>query len=412
MQYIFGKYTKVIINQNKVVLANTKTGQWAKIPKESYDLLVQSINDNISLSQLKELLYDDDDRMYVEKIYKELYNLGILCNEKNKQLNKNKIVSFEITHRCNLKCIHCCIDADGVVSSKEDMKKEDIKKALDKITEWNPERVMLSGGEPMLREDFIEILKYLKKIYSGKIIISTNGTFINEYNARIIKECAYQVDISLDGVDEESCSIIRGPGVFDRVINNLKILKDTGFERISLSLAVGDKNKDLEEKFIELNRVLKTKPLIRSFTPIGRGLENNSILSSKKITESNLPEEYLSDSYNEGEKVCNCTAGRKEAFIQYDGNIYPCPSLIKDEYKLGNIKEIKNLNDMSLDNNNKIEDILDPQKYKSCNECKVNLFCWTCPGEFERLKGNQSALEDKCRKIKPVLYKRIWGELI
>lgn len=409
MKYKFSNDARVIINGNKVVLANVKTGQWAKISKESYDVLMIGINNKISFEELKLLLHEDD-KNYVENIYKELYYLQIIDNSQDSQLIRNKIVSFEITHRCNLKCIHCCIDADGVTSSKQDLSTEEIKSILDKIVEWNPERIMLSGGEPMLRNDFIEILTYLNRIYDGNIIISTNGMFINHSNVSILSKCADQIDISIDGVDEESCSIIRGPGVFDKVINNLKILQETGFERISLSLAIGDKNQHIEDRFIELNKQLNTKPLIRNFTPIGRGLKNNSILSSKKLTDSGVSDKYLSDSYTGGEKVCNCTGGTREVFIGYNGDIYPCPSLIKEEYKLGNIIKLNSLNDLKL-SKSEILDNLNPQNYTNCSECKVNLFCWPCPGEFERLKYNEEALSDRCNKIKPVLYKRIWGEL-
>ena len=132
----------------------------------------------------------------------------------------------------------------------------------------------------------------------GKIILSTNGTFINDKNVDILAKCAYKIDISLDGVDEESCSIVRGPGVFDKVINNVKLLKNTGFEKISLSMAVSDKNKHLETEFNKLNELLGTTPLVRAFTPVGRGKDNRNIFSDKGIDEVYISEEFLSDDYN------------------------------------------------------------------------------------------------------------------
>lgn len=134
--------------------------------------------------------------------------LGIIDDENNKSIIRNKIASFEITHRCNLKCKHCCVDADQIVSKKEDLSTDEIKQILDMLIKWNPERIMLSGGEPMLRPDFIELLMYLKENYTGEIIISTNATLINENNVEIISKYAHQIDVSVDGIDEESCSII------------------------------------------------------------------------------------------------------------------------------------------------------------------------------------------------------------
>ncbi len=46
--------------------------------------------------------------------------------------------------------------------------------------------IMLSGGEPMVRSDFFEILTYLKSIYKGNIIVSTNATLINKNNVELL----------------------------------------------------------------------------------------------------------------------------------------------------------------------------------------------------------------------------------
>lgn len=54
--------------------------------------------------------------------------------------------------------------------------------------------------------------------------------------------------------------------------------------------------------------------------------------------------------------------------------------------------------------------IINFKNNKECIDCKVNLFCWTCPGKLDELNGNKLALKNKCSKIKPVLYKRVWGE--
>lgn len=412
--YKFSKQSRNIINQDKVVLGNRETGQWIRISKEVYDILNLGIDDKLSLEQLKLSLHDDEDRAYIEDIYSKLCNMWIIEDGNNKQILKNKIVSIELTHRCNLKCIHCCIDADGVDSEKEDLSTDDIKSLFDKLIKWNPNSIMLSGGEPMLRKDFVELLTYLKSNYEGKIIVSTNGTFINENNIEILSKCAYKIDISLDGVDEESCSVVRGPGVFEKVINNVKLLKSTGFNKISLSMAVSYKNEYLEEKFNRLNQSLGTYPLVRGFSPVGRGKNNIEKFSDKGMKEAYIPEEFLSDDYNKAFGICSCSAGKREVMIAYNGDIYPCPSFMKDGYKLGNIMKLESLYDLGIGSNEntkqyKLSYMMDSQYHYDCKDCKVNLFCWTCPGEIEELNGNKEAFKNRCEKIKPVLYKRVWG---
>ena len=81
-----------------------------------------------------------------------------------------------------------------------------------------------------------------------------------------IIEKVNNIDISLDGADEESCSVIRGKGVFDRVVNNIDILKQKGFENISLSMVLSNNNLRYAQQFFELNRKLHTFPMLRALS--------------------------------------------------------------------------------------------------------------------------------------------------
>lgn len=408
--YKFNKSSRYITNLDKVILGNIETGEWIRISKEVYDILNLGIENKFTIEDLKLNLYDDEDRTYIHNLYNRLYEICIIDEENNKDL-ANELVSFEITHRCNLNCIHCCIDADGVDSDKNDLSTNEMKNIFDKIIKWNPRRIMLSGGEPMLRNDFIELLTYLKTNYNGRIILSTNGTLINEKNVSVLAGSVYQIDISLDGADEESCSIVRGKGVFGKVIENVKLLKNTGFNNITLSMAVSDKNEHLESKFNKLNESLGTRPLIRVFSPVGRGKDNIDVFSDKGIEEVYIPEEYLNDDYDKAFGVCSCSAGNREILISYNGDLYPCIAFMNSKNKLGNIMEIESLNNLNSNESNnqhQLDGIINSQLYKDCKDCKVNLFCWTCPGEFEELKHNELAFKDRCSKIKPALYKRVW----
>lgn len=409
MSYKFIENTVQIINEDQVILANQNNGYFIRISKEVFDILNIMIDNKLSLGELLNKLNDDDDRDYINNLFYKLINNVIQKYGDKDQNKKNELAAFEITHRCNLHCKHCCIDADSIISEKEDLSTTETKDILDKLIEWNPKAIMISGGEPMLRDDFIELMKHLRKNYSGKIILSTNGTLINDENVKVLAECFDKIDISLDGVDEESCSIVRGNGVFDKVINNVKKIQNTGFLNISLSMAISDKNDHLEEQFIDLNKTLGTKPLVRIFEPIGRGKYNKSIFSDKSEDEIYIPRDYLSDDY---EKIVirTCSAGEKELFISYNGDIYPCVHFMEDLFKLGNIRDINKLSELNnkYDNMSLIK-LINSNDFKQCEKCKVNLFCWTCLGELKKLKNNKPAFEYRCKKIKPVLFKRIWG---
>lgn len=75
----------------------------------------------------------------------------------------------------------------------------------------------------MLRSDFLTVLGYLRSIYNGKITLMTNGTLIIPKNVEEIVSQIDSIDISLDGADEESCAVIRGKGVFEKVVSSIKV---------------------------------------------------------------------------------------------------------------------------------------------------------------------------------------------
>lgn len=411
MLYKFSENSEVLINKEKVVLGNRANGDWISTSKQVYDILMLGIDNKISIKELSEYLYDDEDRKYINTIYNNLSYLGIIKYKKDKEILENKIVSFEITHRCNLSCIHCCIDADGIVGNKKDLTTIQMKEILNKIIEWNPKRIMLSGGEPMVRNDFIEILTYLRSSYMGEIVVSTNGTCINEKNVDTLIDSVDQIDMSIDGVDEETCSMIRGEGVFDKVINSINLLKQKGFNRITLSMVVSDKNEHIRDSFIELSNKLDVKPIIRGFHSVGRGEANKS-----KFLNTEENQSYISKKVSDKMGICNCSAMEREFFIGHDGSIYPCPTLIKEKYLLGNILNISKITDLDVLKREKkpdlFSDILKLKNFKKCRDCKVNLFCLSCPGIIDKIKDNKFAIENRCNKLKPILYKKVWREIL
>ncbi|WP_148552104.1 radical SAM/SPASM domain-containing protein [Paraclostridium bifermentans] len=413
MQFKLSENAKIIINRNKVILGNTHTGQWIRISQEVYKIFKLGIDNNLDLKNLKEYLYDNEDRAYIEDMYMKLCKIGVIEDKSNKKDVKNKSILFEITNRCNLKCTHCCIDADGAISDKKELNTSEVKSILDKLIQWNPQSITLTGGEPMLRKDFFEILKYLKKNYNGQVCLSTNGTLINEDNVEKLIEFTDQIDISIDGIDEETCSIVRGKGVFSKVISSVQLLQKSGFKKISLSMIFGKKNSHLKKEFVNLNNSLKTYPIVREFKAIGRGETNKKLFDGEKDENLILDREFITGEFRKTFNIRSCTAGEKEFFIRYNGDIYPCQYFLREDCIIANMMNIKSLDSIRLNKDkyknsskNLVLNLLDNTR---CRDCNVNLFCWPCPGEIPEMIKDEEYFDKICKEIKPILYKEIWG---
>ena len=294
---------------------------------------------------------------------------------------------------------------------------------MDFVAELEPHEFIITGGEPMIRSDFEECVHYFKeKDCKTELVLSTNATLIDESNVDFIVNHFNRVEISIDGVDEETCGLVRGRGVFNKIMRSIVLLHTRGFRNIRTSMVVGDKNKHLEEKFYALNERIGTKGMVRCFEPEGRGVENASyFISEETILPFGLTElDKLSfEKDKDNLKSCSCDMYKSKMFIDYDGNMYPCQSLIKPKYSYGSAldKDTRmsvldfdyDLSDSKLAA--RLQNIM-PYNFEKCKDCDVNVFCFFCPALVDKLLDNEDCpdYEKWCSIMKPQLNRIVWGE--
>ncbi|NPA38978.1 MAG: heme b synthase [Thermodesulfobacteria bacterium] len=194
-----------------------------------------------------------------------------------------RLIAWEITRSCNLDCIHCRAAASKGPYENE-LTTEEILRIMHEIKEVGNPVIILTGGEPLLREDVFFIAK--KAVELGfKPVLATNGTLINDEIAKQIKESGIaRVSISLDGASAEAHDNFRHmPGAFEGAIRGIKTLKK---HEIPFQINTTITKQNLEEipKVHELAKSLgAVAHHIFVLVPVGRG---------KEIKESLTPEEY------------------------------------------------------------------------------------------------------------------------
>lgn len=406
---VLSKYAKILEYKNRVLYANSENGKWLRVSKEVADII------SLYLEMKSDDFIDrvdfecEDDREFFRSIIDKLICYGII-HEHDKVCRSRNAVTIEITNNCNLRCTHCCVNAGE--ENDHEFSFEELKEILKKCIAWQPETIALSGGEPMIRKDFFEILSFLRENYSGNISVSTNGTLITKENAAKLCELVDQIDISIDGVDEESCSKIRGKGVFGKVLNSVELIHGCGFGNISLSMVFSDANEKYEEQFYELNRKLGTNALPRIYADIGRAKKNREQFIKSTDNGPYIPSSFLNEERVEELGFCSCAAGKNKIFIRHDGSVYPCPSFMKEKYTMGNVKDVESLEMITASN---MDDVVRKHMLEvnmmfseKCSECPVKYFCWSCIGDTDRFP-NKGSLDNYCRRTKPILMKRVWS---
>src|SRR5512143_3322134 len=125
---------------------------------------------------------------------------------------KPRLIFWEVTKGCNLRCIHCRATATEL-SSPSDLSTKAALDIIDQIAAVANPILVLSGGEPLFRSDIFQLARYATD-KGLRVALATNGTLVTRDVARMIVDAGVKrVSISLDGADAATHDAFRGiPG--------------------------------------------------------------------------------------------------------------------------------------------------------------------------------------------------------
>lgn len=180
------------------------------------------------------------------------------------------LIAFDITGRCNLRCLHCYNDSGA---GKSDMNESEIKTAVQRIIRLKPMEVCVCGGEPLLSPYCFDIIEKLRPNV-GKLMMVSNGFLIDEGVAkRIVAAGMDSVQISLDGAYAYQHDSLRGVnGAFYRAVAAIRNLKNVNVETLSVAMILNKTNyKSLEDFFTLCEKLGADAVHIMQMLPLGRG---------------------------------------------------------------------------------------------------------------------------------------------
>jgi len=164
--------------------------------------------------------------------------------------DKRPVIVWNITRRCNLKCVHCYAHAKDQVFDNE-LTTEQGKNLIDDLSQFKVPVLLLSGGEPTIREDLPELAAYA--IEKGmRAVISTNGTLITQEMARVLKDIGLSyVGISLDGMEKIHDRFRGVKGAYRAALEGIKNCQDAGI-KVGLRFTINKFNVDEIENIFNL----------------------------------------------------------------------------------------------------------------------------------------------------------------
>jgi radical SAM protein with 4Fe4S-binding SPASM domain len=330
---------------------------------------------------------------------------------------RSPVVVWNITSQCNLKCRHCYIEATEAAQANEMTTAEGMA-FIDDLAEMKVPVLMFSGGEPLVRPDLFELAAYA--VEKGlRIVLSTNGTLIDDFTAQLIKEAGFQyVGVSIDGC-EETHDMFRGEkGAFAAAIAGIRAAKAAG-NRTGVRFTLNSLNKrELPAvlKLIEQEKIDRFCMYHLVYAGRGSDMKNLDVTLDEKREVAQLLidtaldfdrrgvelEILTTDNHADGlylldyiaktnparvpevrqllELHGGCSAGDRMADVDYLGNVHPCQ--FWSDLTLGNVRERKFSeiwNDLAANDGILARLRNKPaQLHAKCGECSQTRLCGGC----------------------------------
>ncbi|MBT3386695.1 MAG: 12,18-didecarboxysiroheme deacetylase [Desulfobacula sp.] len=288
--------------------------------------------------------------------------------------DKKPVVVWNMTRRCNLKCVHCYARSEDI-SYDNELNHEQSITMIDDLAEFGVPVLLFSGGEPTVHPRLVEYAQYA--VSKGmRAVISTNGTLITKEKAKILKEIGLSyVGISLDGLEETHDKFRGVKGSFKKVMAAIENCQQVGI-KVGLRFTINKRNvKDIPGIFDLLEEKNIPRACFYHLVYSGRGSEiakedlsheeTRKVLDlimdrTKDLHDRNLPKEVLTvDNHADGPYVYQRlldedperaaevlellemnegnNSGRGIGCISWDGEVHP--DQFWREKSLGNVKD-------------------------------------------------------------------------
>jgi MoaA/NifB/PqqE/SkfB family radical SAM enzyme len=136
--------------------------------------------------------------------------------------------SFDLTYRCNNTCRHCWLWlAPNAREQADELSFDEIRRIADQARALGTRKWSISGGEPMLRDDFPAIFDYLTR-QSTSYTLNSNGTLITPEIAQLLKRKGTKMIALYGATAEVYDAVTRHPGGFDAAIRGMNYLREAG----------------------------------------------------------------------------------------------------------------------------------------------------------------------------------------
>ena len=353
-----------------------------------------------------------------------LFQLQFFTETGKQPIQPCGIAHFYVTERCNLKCPFCFFDSTPTTSKK---KNKELEPAVwinlaDEIAAINPHAsISISGGEPLIRNDTIDIIEGISR-FNLSIRLITNGTLVTEDLIRRLAEIPQlNVQVSIDSILPEENARTRGQGNLEKAIKAVLSMIDSGI-KLGITATVTQINKNSTWRLKKFCKQHNISFGTSFFFMSGNRSRNNAgwlELKPEEIIESSInnsnyfkDDEIEKNSLIPGKLRYHCGIGLGQIAIHPEGSVSPCRLLLDPQFYLGNVMKSE-LPDILKIAREKY-DFMDVDKVKcGCAKCPVRYFCaGGCKATSYYNYGMLDQYPPNCSILKKIYIESLWTSVL
>jgi len=270
-------------------------------------------------------------------------------------------IIWEITHACNLGCLHC-LSACGRKAPGE-LSTAEAKTLIDELAQLHVFSITLGGGEPLVRDDVFELIEYATD-KNMAVRLSTNGYAVTRETLRRLADLnVFSVQVSVDGIGDTHDFLRNRPGAFDRAVNALRLFGEAGYYTF-MTVTVSALNLNEIPSLVDLALQLGVATFkVAPYVPLGRAVQNDSVLRVSHAAIKDLASTMRQKEQLVGDQIYlqvdglfpwlfdpepqhtsqadgfgpGCSAGVSQVVVSYNGDVYPCPYM--RDRSAGNVRQ-------------------------------------------------------------------------
>ncbi len=335
-----------------------------------------------------------------------------------------RVLAWETTRRCNLSCVHCrALPAEDKPTNELSL--SEIRAALGQVAAVARPLLIVTGGEPLLREDLFEIIAAARS-QGFPVVVATNGTLLTSQLARRLREAGVlRISVSLDGAGADTHDAFRrSPGAFAAALRGIAAAREAGLPfQVNMTLTA-ETAVELADMVALCQRLGAAALHLFVLVPTGRArllpvpaldparyeelLERVCDLATQeeldvrvtcgpqfaRVARQRAPD-LVHQVEGRGPGVTGCLAGVNFCFIGAEGEVQPCGYF---QVSCGNVRE-QPFRDI-WEHSPVFQAIRDRRAYKGkCGQCEYVRVCGGCRARAYEATGDYLETDPLCAYV-------------